>query len=82
MSTDLKQDLIFTIVIILLFLSYPLMAYDQFEGYDLSNPYPTDDVDWYQIDESRREIRRDLEGDEYGYRYTPRETDSFRIEED
>ena len=66
--------------LILLFLSFPLMAYDQFEGYDLSNPYPTTNDDWYRVQEERRQDLRDLEWDEYGY--TPRETDSFRIEYD
>jgi hypothetical protein len=35
-------------------------AYDQFEGYDLSDPYPTVS-DWYRVDDQRREDRRDFE---------------------
>ena len=67
--------------LILLCLSFPLMAYDQFEGYDLSNPYPETNMDdWNRVQEQRREDRRDLEYEEYGYRYTPVEDDSFRIE--
>ena len=51
---------------LLLFFAIPVLgissacAYDQFEGYDLSNPYPTVS-NWYRVDEQRREDRRDAE---------------------
>jgi len=35
-------------------------AYDQFEGYDLSDPYP-ETRGWYRVDDQRREDRRDFE---------------------
>ena len=47
--------------IILLFLSFPLMAYDQFEGYDLSNPYPSTNEDYYRIQDERRYDRERIE---------------------
>ena len=49
-------------LLILLCLSFPLMAYDQFEGYDLSDPYPETNMDdWNRVQEQRREDLRDLE---------------------
>ena len=45
--------------LILICLSFPLMA---FEGYDLSDPYPETNMDdWNRVQEQRREDRRDLE---------------------
>ena len=46
--------------LILLFLSFPVFGYDQFEGYDLSDPYP-ETRGWYRVDEQRREDMRDAE---------------------
>ena len=49
--------------LILVCLSFPLMA---FEGYDLSDPYPETNMDdWNRVQEQRREDLRDL----YEYRY-------------
>jgi len=51
---------------LLLFLAIPVFgsssvcAYDQFEGYDLSVPYP-ETRGWYRVEEQRREDRRDFE---------------------
>jgi len=67
-----KVDLLFTdsywgpSLFLLLYLTISIFgsssacAYDQFEGYDLSNPYPTVS-NWYRVDEQRREDRRDFE---------------------
>jgi len=51
------------------------MAYDQFEGYDLSNPYPTVNEGWYRVDDQRREDRREFEAQR---RY--QEQDNYRPE--
>ena len=65
--------------LILLCLSFPLMAYDQFEGYDLSNPYPETNMDdWNRVQEQRREDLRDLEWEERDDPY--REDQRFEIE--
>ena len=64
--------------LILLCLSFPLMAYDQFEGYDLSNPYPSTSEDYYRIQEERRQDLRDLEWEERDDPY--REDQRFEID--
>ena len=64
--------------LILICLSFPLMAYDQFEGYDLSNPYPTTNDDWYRVQEERRQDLRDLEWEERDNPY--REDQRFEID--
>ena len=54
------------------------MAYDQFEGYDLSNPYPSTSDDYYRIQEERRQDLRDLEWEERDNPY--REDQRFEID--
>ena len=64
-SLDALEELGILVILILALVfafvfSDDICAYDQFEGYDLANPYPTVN-NWYRVDDQRREDMRDAE---------------------
>ena len=76
--------IVMVVALTLLFFSLSARSYDQFEGYDLSNPYPSTNDGWYRVQEERRQDRREFEErfDESN-NYNPyREDQRFQIEYD